>query len=208
MLAVARGLTGSAGRQAEKRWDATASVAEMVPLDGGKLLCVGYGAIGRRVAAIGRSLGMQVVAFNRTGAGPGEAHRVARLSELDGEIGTATALILCLPATPETRGLLNAARIAALPERAIVVNVGRGELVEEAALIDALSNGRIAGAAIDVAIDEPLGPDNPLWAAPRLLITPHVAGQGEKTLPALASLVATNLRALRAGKELQNVLTR
>jgi phosphoglycerate dehydrogenase-like enzyme len=112
---------------------------------------------------------------------------------------------MILPATPATTRALDAGRLAALPRHALVVNVGRGSTVDEPALVAALTERRIAGAALDVTEVEPLPVDSPLWDAPGLLVTPHAAG-GRPV--GADELVAANLAALLAGRELRNVVAR
>jgi phosphoglycerate dehydrogenase-like enzyme len=125
--------------------------------------------------------------------------------ELDAELRQTDVLVMILPATEATTHALDAARLTALPRHAFVVNVGRGTTVDEPALVAALTEGRIAGAALDVTEVEPLPADSPLWDAPNLLLTPHAAGGrpvgGDE-------LVGANLAALLAGRELRNVVAR
>ena len=125
--------------------------------------------------------------------------------ELDAELRRTDVLVMILPATEATTRALDAARLRALPRHAYVVNVGRGTTVDEPALVAALAEGRIAGAALDVTEVEPLPADSPLWDAPNLLLTPHAAG-GRPV--GSDELVAANLAALLAGGELRNVVAR
>ena len=114
-------------------------------------------------------------------------------------------LVMVLPSEPSTQKILNAQMLSLLPKRALICNVGRGATVDEAALVEALDRGQIAGAALDVVATEPLPPDSPLWDAPNLLITPHVAGfrahGGDE-------LVGGNLAAFLEGRPLRNVVPR
>jgi phosphoglycerate dehydrogenase-like enzyme len=112
---------------------------------------------------------------------------------------------MILPSTPATTGALDAARLAALPAHAHVVNVGRGSTVDEPALVAALAEGRIAGAALDVTDTEPLPADSPLWDAPNLVLTPHAAG-GRPV--GADELIAHNVAALLSGRALRNVVER
>jgi phosphoglycerate dehydrogenase-like enzyme len=124
---------------------------------------------------------------------------------LEAELQQTDVLVMILPSTPATARMLDAGRLAALPQHAFVVNVGRGSTVDEPALVAALTEGRIAGAALDVTEVEPLPADSPLWDAPNLLFTPHAAG-GRPV--GSDELVAANLAALLAGGELRNVVAR
>jgi phosphoglycerate dehydrogenase-like enzyme len=125
--------------------------------------------------------------------------------DLDAELARTDVLVMILPATPRTTHALDAARLAALPPHAYVVNVGRGSTVDEAALVEALTAGRIAGAALDVTEVEPLPPGSPLWDAPGLVLTPHAAG-GRPV--GADDLISANVAALLAGRELRNVVER
>jgi phosphoglycerate dehydrogenase-like enzyme len=124
-------------------------------------------------------------------------------SHLRDQLAQTDVLIMILPSTPATRGALDADTLAALPAHAWVVNVGRGDAVDEPALMDALRGGRIGGAALDVTSIEPLPADSPLWDTPNLIITPHAAGG--RPLGAL-DLLAENVNALLAGRPLRNVV--
>ena len=118
-----------------------------------------------------------ITGVNRSGRCPDEAYdRVVPISELDTVLPDAHVLVMSLPSTPETVGILSAARIALLPRDALVINVGRGTAIDQDALVEALNTERIAGAALDVMVPEPLPEDHPLWSAKNLVLTPHVAG--------------------------------
>jgi phosphoglycerate dehydrogenase-like enzyme len=138
-------------------------------------------------------------------AGERAGFPVVAEDELDAELRQTDVLVMILPSTEATTHALDAARLAALPRHALVVNVGRGTTVDEPALVAALTEGRIAGAALDVTEVEPLPADSPLWDAPDLLLTPHAAG-GRPV--GSDELVAANLAALLAGGELRNVVAR
>lgn len=146
-------------------------------LRGSRIALLGAGDIGRTAAR--RLRGFEpasITGVNRSGKNPGEFDRVLPVSRLDEALPETDLLVMSLPGTPETAGIMDARRLALLPEDAYLVNVGRGSAVDEAALAAMLRDGRLAGAALDVFETEPLPPDSPLWDCPRLLITPHVAG--------------------------------
>lgn len=117
-------------------------------------------------------------------------------------------MVVALPLTPATRGLLDAAALARLPRGAFVVNVSRGGIVDERALRSALEAGALGGAALDVFEDEPLGPDHPAWDLPRTIVTPHVAGLGERYLERAVEAFAENLRRLERGEPLVGLVDR
>ena len=150
---------------------------------GSRITLLGTGDIGREAAVRLRAFGpASLTGVNRRGANPGGLFdRVVTIDRLDDVLPETDLLIMSLPGTPETAGLLSAARIALLPETAYVVNVGRGTAIDQKALEAALREGRLAGAALDVFEREPLPADDTLWECPNLLLTPHVAGN--TTLP-------------------------
>ncbi len=146
-------------------------------LRGRTLLVVGLGKIGREVARLAQSFGMHVVGINRSGESNScdveETHDVSALFRL---VAAADALVISLPLTDETRGLIDTHTIAAMKPSAIVVNVGRGGVIDEDALVRALREGRLAGAALDVYATEPLAAQSELWDLPNVLLSPHTAG--------------------------------
>jgi len=210
-LALLRRLPQVAAAQAEHRWaDEIGGIQPLRPegavtsLIGARVLVWGFGNIGRTLAPLLRGLGAEVRGVARS-AGTRDGFEVLAESDLTAELASTDVLIMILPATPETERALDADRLAALPEHAYVVNVGRGATVDEDALAEALRTGAIAGAAVDVTAVEPLPADSPLWDLPNLVITPHAAG-GRPV--GADELIARNLAALRSGEELQNVVAR
>ena len=144
---------------------------------GSRIALLGTGDVGRTAAR--RLRGFEpasITGVNRSGRNPGEFDRVLPVSRLDEALPEADLLVMALPGTPGTAGLMDARRLALLPEGAYLINVGRGSALDEAALAAMLRDGRLAGAALDVFRTEPLPPDDPLWGCPRLRITPHTAG--------------------------------
>jgi phosphoglycerate dehydrogenase-like enzyme len=186
------------------------------------LLIVGYGGIGREVARVTKPLGMRILAiksrpdiredrsYRVAGTGDPEAilpDRLAGLDALDSLLPEADYVVLTLPLTPESRGLISRERIAALgPRRAWLINVARGPLADEDALADALRERRIGGAVLDVFGTEPLPADSPFWDLPNTVVTPHVSGADLTAPRTLAALFADNLRRFAAGEPLLNVV--
>jgi len=173
-------------------------------LIGANVLIWGFGSIAQRLAPVLDALGANVVGAARS-AGERGGFPVVDEAHLDDELARADVLIMILPDTEHTTNALNAERLAKLPEHAYVVNVGRGRTVDEDALVQALEDGSIAGAAIDVMWREPLPEDSPLWEAPNLLISPHAAGG--RPIGA-DELVTHQLRALATGGEFRNLVAR
>lgn len=176
-------------------------------LAGRRLLIVGLGDIGRETARLAQGFGMTVTGVRRNpGEVPPGVDRLAPLEALPGLMAEADAVVLALPATAETIGLLSRELIAALPTHAVVVNVGRGVTIDEPALIDALRERRLAGAALDVTAVEPLPGDSELWTLPNVLLSPHSAAVIAGRPPKLLDLIADNLRRYVAGQPLRNVV--
>ena len=176
-------------------------------LSGQTLFLLGLGDIGREVARLGKALGMRTVGFRRTEGPPpewvDEVHGPQRLAELAGQ---ADAMVVSLPMTEQTAGLVDRATIERLPASCIFVNIGRGGVVDEPALIDALRDRRIAGAVLDVFATEPLPADSPLWTLPNVLVTPHAAALSARENERIAELFADNLRRYLDGRPLRNVV--
>ncbi len=142
---------------------------------GRRLVVVGTGDLGGATAGAGRALGMRVTGISRRARPHPACDHVLPIASLDAVLAQTDALVLACPLTPATRGLLDARRLALLPSGAHVTNVGRGALLDQAALVAALAAGRLGGAVLDVTDPEPPTPEDPLWSAPNLILTPHVA---------------------------------
>jgi len=166
---------------------------------------VGAGAIGAEIARLGRAFGMHVLGVKRDVSEPvehvDELHPVAALHEL---AGRADAIVSVLPGTEATTGLLDAALFAAVKPGAVFVNVGRGTVVDEDALIAALRDGSLAGAALDVFAQEPLPPASPLWELENVIVSPHDTARVASEEARQVELFCDNLRRYLAGEELRN----
>ena len=176
-------------------------------ISGSRITVLGTGNVGCNVALKFRNLGAEsVTGFSRSGIQKAEFDRVYRIEDFDEHAGDVDVLVLCLPATPETAGVITAERLALLPETALVVNVGRGMLIDQDALISALNDGRIAGAALDVMVPEPLPKDHPLRTAKNCIITPHVSGDSglEATVDITVRYLCENMVRFAEGRELIN----
>jgi len=189
MLAMARDLTG---QLAGTRQGVTG-------LEGRRLLVVGFGETGRRVVQAAMMLGLQVtVLAPRPDQVASSGARVAE--DLQSALRQTDILSLHCPLTPLTQGMIGAAELALLPPGALVVNVARGGLIDEAALADALHSGHLGGAALDVTRQEPLPADDPLRRAPRLILTPHAAGLGQGAFRRMGLQAAQNILDHAAGR--------
>lgn len=176
-LAINRQLLPAYDAMRSARWDQS-FVAGTASLEGGTVLIVGAGAIGREVARRASAFGMRCIAVTRDPKDDKSFEAVHAISDLPMLLPTADAVVLCIALGPETRHLISWNEFALCRPSAILVNVGRGGLVDQDALEDALRSGRIAGAGLDVTDPEPLPERHSLWSAPNLLITAHYAGAG------------------------------
>jgi phosphoglycerate dehydrogenase-like enzyme len=198
ILAAQRELPRWARAQDERRWDHdhTRSLA------GSRVLIVGYGSIGAALGARLRACEAEVTGVARHPR-PGEG--VHGAADLDRLLASADVVVLVTPLTPDTAGLLDARRLALLPDGALVVNVGRGPVLDTAAMVAEAAAGRLR-AALDVTDPEPLPAGHPLWACPGVIITPHVAGGAAAFYPQAARFVAGQIRRFAAGEPLANVV--
>lgn len=210
MLMLARKLHLARDAQARSQWSQDEQWVGEPPigqLQGGTLGLVGLGAVGGAIASRARALGMRVRAVRkRPAADPAPADEQWGSERLHELMGQSDWLVLAAPLTPETRGMIGRAELALMPRHAVLVNIGRGPVVDEPALIEALAAGRIAGAALDVFQEEPLPASSPLWTMPQVIVTPHVSGLGPRFWERTCELFARNLRRWVAGKPLENVV--
>ena len=185
-------------------WQNHAAPAE---LSGATLGLVGLGSIGRNVAQRASALGMQVLAvrhsqLSQSREKPDFVNEVLPSSMLGEMLARADYIVLAVPVTDETRGMIRPEQFHQMKRDAYIINVGRGPLIQEAALIEALRERKIAGAALDVFDQEPLPPNSPLWDVENLLITPHTAGMTTKLWERHYALFSENLRRFLRGGEL------
>jgi phosphoglycerate dehydrogenase-like enzyme len=175
-------------------------------LAGQRALVVGLGGIGRQVTATFAALGVQVWGLGRDG-GRYEFDGLSRVigrAELDDALPGTDLLILCCPLTPRTEGLIGRRQLALLPPHAVLVNIARGQLVDQDALIDALADGRLGGACLDVFTSEPLPADSPLWGMGNVLVSPHSASTVATENTRLTDLFLDNLERFTEGRPLRN----
>ncbi|MFM8415251.1 MAG: NAD(P)-dependent oxidoreductase [Planctomycetota bacterium] len=176
-------------------------------LTGATVGIVGLGGVGRRLAEVLAPLRVRILATDwfpvRRPAG---VEFLGPPSALPDVLAAADVLFLCAPLTEHTRGMIDAAAFARMKPGAILVNVARGPLVDEAALAAALESGRLDSAALDVTPQEPPPPESPLWTAPRLIITPHVGGQSGRRIDAMTEFFCDNLGRYLRGEALRNLV--
>ncbi len=182
--------------------------SELLPdrLAGKTMVIVGLGEIGRTIAHAARGLGMRIVGVSRSGRRVPGVSRVCRTPHLARALGEGDFVVLVTPLTASTRGLIGQRELAAMKPSAWFVNIGRGPLVDESALVSALTEKRIAGAVLDVFATEPLSPAHPLWTLDNVVVTPHIAGPDvPEELPAAFN---ANLARYLAGRPLRHVVDR
>jgi phosphoglycerate dehydrogenase-like enzyme len=222
ILAISRRLPQLLELQRERTWQ---------PLEGRELRdltigIVGYGSLGRAIASLATAFGSRVVAMRRHPEAPGVARATGdgsddetfsvepKLDNVYGPDGLHALLaesdivVLAAPLTPETDGFIDDAAIAAMRRDAWLINVARGRLVDDTALVRALVENRIGGVALDTFREEPLPPASPLWDLPNVIVTPHTSWSSGRVLDRSIDLFCDNLRRFRAGEPLRNVVDR
>ena len=204
ILALSRRLLEARDNQAKRVWrgmigDLSRREDEL----GGKtLLVVGLGQIGGRLAQLAKAFDMRVVGLRREpAAGRGSADAVHAMGEFKSLLPEADFVALTFPLTEQTEKLVDAEALARMKPAACLVNVARGRVVDEAALVEALAARRIAGAGIDVTVEEPLAPNSPLWGMEQVLLTPHTAGETRCYEDNVIEILRDNLGRLRRGEE-------
>jgi phosphoglycerate dehydrogenase-like enzyme len=210
MLSFVRQLHRSRDAQRERRWaqeEMWTVPPEFGTLAGSTLLLVGLGAVGGAIASRARSLGVRVIAVRRNPRpDPAPADEQWSIAELPRLLPRADWLVLAAPLTDDTRHLIGAKELSLLKRSAVLVNVGRGHLVDEPALVAALSTGTLGGAALDVFEQEPLSVDSPLWEMTNVLLTPHVSGLAPDYWGRAMVMFEDNLRRFTEGRPLLNVV--
>jgi phosphoglycerate dehydrogenase-like enzyme len=200
LLAFAKSLPRLRRDTIERNWPPHYPTRE---LRGMTLLVVGVGGIGAEVARLGSAFGMRVLGVKRdVGEAVPHVESMHPQEELDELVGQADAIVISLPLTDETRGLVSRATIDRMRDGAILVNVGRGAVVDEEALVDALRSGKLAGAALDVFTEEPLPDTSPLWELENVILSPHTAAYSPRENERIVELFAENLRRYLRGDEL------
>lgn len=210
ILAFARKLHLARDAQLERRWTQESlwrDAPEIRDLAGSTLGLVGLGAVGSAIAVRARALGLRVLAVRRhPAADPAPADEQWGPDGLSRLLAAADWVVLATALTAETRRLIGANELERMRPGAVLVNLGRGSLVDETALVAALARGRIAGAALDVFEEEPLPAESPLWSMPHVIVTPHVSGVGPRYWERALELFADNLERFLGGRPLMNVV--
>ena len=206
ILALARNFPDTVRQQdkaawsQQELWDKPQHLAEV---NGQVLLIVGYGSIGRELAKRAKAFEMRVWGVTRSGEGA-HVERILPVAKLHDALPEADYAVIAAPETMETKHLIGAPELAKMKRGARLINVGRGSLLDEKALIFALETGALSGAAIDVAETEPLPGDSPLWKAPNLFITPHTSALSDRLWVRQTALLVELLERWFDGRELFN----
>lgn len=210
LLALAKRLPQAMRHQDKKKWAQEILWGEKPrprEVSGATVVVIGMGSIGREFTTRAKALGMKVLAVRENPEkGPEGADAVFGASQLDEVLPQADYALLCTPVTPSTTELMNRARLDRMRPDSYLINVGRGPLVDETALLDALRSAKIAGAGLDVFTEEPLLPDSPFWDLENVLITPHTAAVTERLWERHYQLICENLQRFLEGKPLLNLI--
>ena len=199
LLALSRDLPGWLDDQSRRHWNPR----EIGDLQARTLGIVGLGPIGLEVARLATAFRMRVVGVRRTPTGE-EPCETRTLRQLPGLLPELDALVLAVPLSDETRRLIDHEALAALKPGCVVVNIGRGELIDEAALVEALESGQVGGAGLDVFEAEPLPEDSPLWHLPNVIVTPHSSGTSSGNFHRASEIFVENLQRYVRGEPMRN----
>jgi len=206
LLMLARGFGRHIHNQARHEWKPIRGAALPQDLRGQTLLLIGLGSIGKKVAAFAQAFGLHVIGVRRSAREAddtvNELHPPSKLPEL---YPRADWIMLCCPLTKETENLLNADAFKRMKKGACLINIARGEVVDQAAMITALQSGQLGGAALDAHVPEPLLPDSPLWDMPNVIISPHNASASQGNEPRCAEMFIANYGHWARGEPMFNV---
>ena len=205
MTVLARQMHVAQRNQAARQWD-RGIMRSMFDLHGKTLAIVGLGDIGRAVARLGRAYGMRIVGCRRTDRPTPEVDRIYPLSQLHVMLAEGDFVVVATPLIASTEGMLGAAEFAAMKRGVVFVNVSRGPIAQEAALLDALKKGHVAAAGLDVFTTEPLPGEHPLWTMPQVVLIPHCAGEIINQSDRPSERFARNLAAWTMGQPLEGVV--
>jgi phosphoglycerate dehydrogenase-like enzyme len=203
LLALSRGLHHAIRCQEKRQWRG----GPVYELNGGTLGIIGMGGFGEEMAKRGKGFNLRVLAVDpvRTGR-PEGVDELWKMDRLDDLLTQSDVVMITAPRTPETIGMIGREQLARMKPTAYLINVSRGGIIDEAALAEALNEGRLAGAGLDVCDVEPLTPESPLWDCENLILTPHAAGGSQHRPRRTVELFAENLRRYVAGEPLLNVV--
>jgi phosphoglycerate dehydrogenase-like enzyme len=209
-IALARQLPRVMTRQLKHEWalDEIEASGSIRTLRGRLMGIIGLGSIGLEVAQAASGFGMRVWATRKRvdEPVPQSVERILPAGQVNELLASSDVIVLSAPLTPETRQLMNANTLATMKRGAFLINIGRGKLIDDLAVADALRSGQLGGAALDVFTREPLDPASPFWDLPNVIVTPHMSGAMEDYWTPLVALFAENLRRFERGDTLLNVV--
>ena len=208
MIALTRRFPQLMRAQTNRAWRDDATHREVGELLGETVLVVGIGEVGQEVARRAAGFGMRIHGLRRRSdaAPPAGFARVFGIEELGDALADADHVVVTLPITPQSRGMFDAAAFAAMKPGAVIYNVGRGPVIDSAALIAALESGHLGGAGLDVTDPEPLPADSPLWDMENVLITAHTSGATPRYWERQSELIAENIRRIQNGDQPRNLV--
>jgi phosphoglycerate dehydrogenase-like enzyme len=208
MLALARGFPAWGEAQRRHEWSQIPPADAPADLDTQTIVVVGVGAIGNEIARLARAIGMHVIGVRRSAKHDGDhVDEMVTPADLAAVLPRANWLALACPLTDETRGLIDEAAINLLPQGAHILNIARGEVIDEQAMIRALQSGHLGGAYLDVFATEPLAADSPLWEMPNVIVTPHNSAVAQGNERRTVEYFLRNLRAYTKDEPLENEVT-
>jgi phosphoglycerate dehydrogenase-like enzyme len=205
MLMLSRPFLYWGQQQRSRNWEPVRGVGVPADLDGQTLTVVGLGPIGAEIARLGKAIGIHTIGVRRSAGHAGDTvDELVHPSNLATVLPRTDWLALACPLTDETRHLVNAEALALLPRGAHLINIARGEVVDEVALIEALRSGHLGGAYLDVFAREPLAAESPLWEMPNVIISPHNSAAATGNDARATAIFLRNLAAYRSGTQLEN----
>jgi len=203
LLGLFRGMNQLIPANREAKWSEIEVRVNLRLLHGSKAVVLGHGSIGQRMRKLLEAYECEVQSYARTAEGSELRDRAS----LEKALSTAEVVVCCLPKNPSTLGLIDRELLACLPDSAVFVNIGRGAVVDEVALIEMLNEHRLAGAVLDVTQQEPLPPEHPLWQCPNTILTHHTGGGYPDEYSAKARYFIANFERYKRGEALQNLIT-
>lgn len=208
LLMLARNFPRWLAAQRERCWDPARTPDFPRDLAGQTVVIYGLGSIGSEIARLARALGLKVIGVRRSPLQPGDpVDELHPPQQLDALLARADWLVIASPLTEETRGLINATRLARLPRGARLINIGRGEIIDEPALMEVLQSGHLAGAYLDVFEKEPLAENSPLWTLPNVIVSPHNSAASSGNDGRIFRLFLDNLGRWQRKENLHNAVT-
>jgi D-2-hydroxyacid dehydrogenase (NADP+) len=205
MIALDRGFVAQWEAQKRHAWQPLDELGGPPEFAGRTAIVVGLGPIGREIARLARAFGLRVIGVRRSAEPVAECDETIAYDGLRGRLPHADWLVLACPLSETTRALIDASALASLPRGARIVNVARGEVIVESALIEALASGHLGGAWLDVFHHEPLDAASPLWDLPNVIVSPHSSSRSSGHYDRVLEIFLDNLARLRDGRPLRNV---